>query len=128
MQRPALGITFVATEQREALNIPYGVLVLDATSQPGLQGCSQRPNGGMVLGDTIIAICAGKTNDVTHVNSEDDLARALDVLQAGERATLTVLRQREGARKAQAGAYELKIQITLLAAEASLRGEFVGVC
>lgn len=77
VERPALGISYIAAAQARALGVTRGVLVLDVppnseASRAGLLGSSRRADGQVVLGDVIVGINGDK------VDSDIDLFRAID--------------------------------------------------
>ena len=63
VQRPALGISYIATGQARAMGVGRGVLVLDvptgsSAAKAGMKGSYRLPNGEVALGDVITAVNA----------------------------------------------------------------------
>jgi S1-C subfamily serine protease len=90
MVRPALGVTAAPPEINRALGLPKGVALVRVqrggpAAQAGLKPF-ERGDGGIVQGDVITAI-----NDEP-VETLDDMLTALERLQPGDKATLTVWR------------------------------------
>jgi S1-C subfamily serine protease len=90
MVRPALGVTAGPPEINRALGLPKGVALVRVqrggpAAQAGLKAF-ERGDVGIVQGDVITAI-----NDEP-VETLDDMLTALERLQPGDRATLTVWR------------------------------------
>ncbi len=90
MVRPTLGVTAAPPELNRALALPKGVAIVGVqrggpAARAGLQPFT-RGDGGIVQGDVVTAI-----NDEA-VETLDDMLNALERLQPGDQATLTVSR------------------------------------
>ena len=90
MVRPALGVTSGGPEINRALGLPKGVALLrihrgGPAAKAGLKAFS-RGDGGIVPGDVITAI-----NDEP-IETADDMLNALEKLNPGDAATLTLWR------------------------------------
>eukprot|EP00316_Scyphosphaera_apsteinii_P016215 CAMPEP_0119344722 /NCGR_PEP_ID=MMETSP1333-20130426/107116_1 /TAXON_ID=418940 /ORGANISM="Scyphosphaera apsteinii, Strain RCC1455" /LENGTH=385 /DNA_ID=CAMNT_0007357167 /DNA_START=190 /DNA_END=1347 /DNA_ORIENTATION=+ len=116
VQRPAIGISYVAAGQARALGVTRGVLVLDvpknsAASKAGLQGSYRRADGEVVLGDVITGI------NGEQVSSDIDLFRAIDKYTPGETVSVRVTRLRSvGSGKP--SEQEVRLSVRLQATEA----------
>ncbi|HSB99035.1 MAG TPA: trypsin-like peptidase domain-containing protein [Burkholderiaceae bacterium] len=89
--RPALGISALPDNVREALKLPKGVGVVNVTAggpaaRAGVQPFRRAEDGGIVQGDVITAV------DDEAVASLDDLLTQLERHQPGESVTLTLWR------------------------------------
>lgn len=90
MVRPSLGVSSAPPGLNRALGLPKGVALVRVQAGGPAQRAGLQPfmrgDGGIVQGDVILAV-----NDET-VEDLDDLLNALERLQPGDRATLTVWR------------------------------------
>jgi len=113
VQRPALGISYVAAAQARAMGVTTGVLVLDVPSgssaaKAGLRGSYRDAGGDIVLGDVITAINGDS------VRSDLDLFRAIDKFSPGERVSVEVarLRTRTGSGRLEEESAKVSIELT----------------
>ncbi len=88
--RPSLGVTGSADLAR-ALNLPKGVPIVrvqrdSPAARAGLRAFARGDAGGIVAGDVIVGV------NETAVDNFDDMLEALERLQPGDTATLTVWR------------------------------------
>jgi len=89
--RPALGISALPDNVREALKLPKGVAIVAVSpggpaARAGMQPFRRDDDGGIVQGDVITAV------DSAPVASLDDLLTQLERHQPGDRVTLTLSR------------------------------------
>jgi S1-C subfamily serine protease len=89
--KPALGVHAAADAQARMLNLPRGVLIIEATpggsaDRAGLRGTRRDRVGALVLGDVITAL-ADKP-----VASVEDLLSAVEEHAVGESVDISVLR------------------------------------
>lgn len=92
--RPAIGVSYLPSSQSKLLGINHGILVLNAPEgsaarKAGLQGTVRTANGGIQLGDIIIAI------DKDTIDTEADLFKAIEKHQVNDEVSIKVLRHAE---------------------------------
>jgi len=118
VERPALGISYIAAAQAKALGVNRGVLVLDVptnseASKAGLLGTYRRADGNVILGDVIVGI-NGDT-----VDSDLDLFRAIDKYSPGDSVRVLISRVSETDGRGQLAEIEKSVVLKLQATEAA---------
>jgi S1-C subfamily serine protease len=94
IERPDLGVTFVASALARQIRIRNGLLILDVKDGSGAAAAGLRPSrvdadGTLVLGDIVVAI------DGQPVRSNADVERIVGKHQVGDTVTVTIRRQGE---------------------------------
>jgi S1-C subfamily serine protease len=89
--RPAIGIQGASDDVRQALGLPPGVVIVGVerrspASRAGISPFYRDEDGNIVMGDELIAI------NGSPITSDDELLSALEDHQAGDRITVTLLR------------------------------------
>jgi S1-C subfamily serine protease len=89
--RPAIGIHGASDDVRQALGLPPGVVIVGVerdspASRAGIRPFYRDEDGSIVMGDELTAI------NGSPVASDDELLSALEDLQAGDKISVTILR------------------------------------